>query len=257
VEAGADRQALAQLLPAGGARNAIDCALWELEARSCGRSVADLAGIPVAPLTTVTTLGIDTPQAMAATAAGLAEFPMLKVKLDADSPVDRVAAIRSARSDVRLIVDANMSWSIEQLHELAPALAGLRVELIEQPCAPADDWRLDRAALPVPLCADESCHVAADLPRLIRGYSAICIKLDKTGGLTEALALAAAARVQGITLMVGNMLGTCLAMAPLSILGPWSSYIDMDGPLLLARDREPGLDIVGAVIPPLVPRVWG
>lgn len=257
IEAGADRAALARMLPAGGARNAIDCALWELEARAGGRTVADLAGIAATPLVTVTTIGIDTPTAMAAQAADLTAFPILKVKLDADRPVERIAAIRRARTDVRLIVDANTSWSVEQLHLVAPALAPLGVELIEQPCPPADDHRLDRAAFAVPLCADESCQTAADLPRLRRGFSAVCIKLDKTGGLTEALVLASAARAAGMTLMIGNMLGTCLGMAPLSVLGPWCAYVDIDGPLLLAKDRAPGLGADGATVAPLVPRVWG
>jgi L-alanine-DL-glutamate epimerase-like enolase superfamily enzyme len=194
---------------------------------------------------------------MADYAAGLNDFPILKIKVDADRPVERVTKIRGARADARLIVDANTSWSVEQLYDVSPALAELGVELIEQPCLPRLDGSLDKSRLPVPLCADESCHTTDDLPRLEAGYAAVCIKLDKTGGLTEALALARAAQARGMLLMIGNMLGTALAMAPLSLIGPWCAFVDIDGPLLLAEDRAPGMDARGSIIPPLVPRCWG
>jgi L-alanine-DL-glutamate epimerase-like enolase superfamily enzyme len=257
VERGADRSALSRLLPAGGARNALDCALWELEALLAGRSVADLLGVEQRPLQTVTTLSLDTPGEMAAQAARLPRFRMLKVKLGPDDPVGRVAAIRAARPDARLVVDANSAWTPAQLREFAPALVDLGVEMIEQPCAAAVDdcWRHDE--LPLPVCADESCHTEADLPRILRGYRMICIKLDKTGGLTGALALARAARAAGLELMIGNMLGTSLAMAPLSLLGPSCRYVDIDGPLLLRGDRVPGMRIDGDIVAPLVPEVWG
>lgn len=256
VETGIDRTALAGLLPAGGARNALDCALWELEARRAGTSVAALSGTDSVALTTVTTIGLASPAAMADRARALADFPILKVKLDAEDPLARIAAIRHARPEGRLIVDANTGWSVAELVAFAPPLADLGVEMIEQPCPPEQDAAIAGLHLPVPLCADESCRTTEDLERL-QGYAAICIKLDKTGGLTEALRLAAAARAQGKALMVGNMLGTALGMAPASLLGAWCRFVDLDGPLLLARDREPGLGSVGAIIPPLVPHLWG
>jgi L-alanine-DL-glutamate epimerase-like enolase superfamily enzyme len=257
IERGADRSELARLLPAGGARNALDCALWELEALLAGRSVADLLGVEQRPLQTVTTLSLGTPREMAAQASRSLRFRTLKVKLGPDDPVARVAAIRTARPDARLIVDANSAWTPGQLREFAPSLADLGVEMIEQPCAAAadDSWRHDE--LPLPVCADESCHTEADLPRIVSGYRMICIKLDKTGGLTGALALARAARAAGLELMIGNMLGTSLAMAPLSLLAPSCRYVDIDGPLLLRSDRAPGMRVDGDIVAPMVPEVWG
>jgi L-alanine-DL-glutamate epimerase-like enolase superfamily enzyme len=257
IEGGADRSDLAELLPAGGARNALDCALWELEARLAGRSVAELLAIEPAPLRTVTTLSLASAREMAEQAAGLTQFGTLKVKLDADDPVARVAAIREARPEARLIVDANSSWTPRQLRDYAPPLAALGVEMIEQPCqAGADEtWRCEE--IPLPICADESCHTAADLPRILVGYRMVCIKLDKAGGLTAALELAHAARAAGLGLMIGNMLGTSLAMAPLSLLGPMCRYVDIDGPLLLRTDRAPGMRVDGDVVQPMVPEVWG
>lgn len=256
IEGGADRAQLARLLPPGGARNALDCALWELEARRSGRTVAELAGLDPAPVTTVKTVSIGTPDAMADEAAGLAGFPIVKVKVGADDPVARIAAVRGALPQARLIIDANAAWTPAALRAHAPALAALGVEMIEQPCPPDCDDQLARADSPVPLCADESCMTAADLPRL-GAFALINIKLDKTGGLTEALALARAAQAAGFDLMVGNMLGTCLAMAPASLLAPLCRYVDLDGPLLLARDRPPGMAIDGSRIAPMSPGVWG
>mgnify|MGYP005838583639 CR=1 FL=1 len=256
VEAGAGRAQLAGLLPPGGARNALDCALWELEARLAGRSVSDLTGLAPAGVTTVKTVSIGTPEAMAEEAAKLAGFPIVKVKLGADDPVARVAAVRAALPGARLIVDANAAWTPDLLRRVAPALAGLGVEMIEQPCPPALDGALARQDSPVPLCADESCLGPDDLPRL-GAFGLVNIKLDKTGGLTGALALARAAQAAGLGLMVGSMLGTCLAMAPASLIAPMCRYVDLDGPLLLARDRPPGMAADGSHVPPLVPRVWG
>lgn len=257
IEAGAGREGLQALLPPGGARNAVDCALWELEARLRSIPVTALADVAATTLRTVTTVGLGTPADMAAEAARLSAFALLKVKLGAEDPVARVAAVREARPDARLIVDANGAWAPAQLHAAAGPLAALGVEMIEQPCPPEHDGELDGAALPVPLCADESCRTRADLPRLGRGYALINIKLDKTGGLTEALALARTARAAGFGLVVGNMLGTCLAMAPASLIGPLCRYVDLDGPVLLALDRPPGLGLRGDTVPPLVPAVWG
>jgi L-alanine-DL-glutamate epimerase-like enolase superfamily enzyme len=256
VEAGAGRDELARLLPPGGALNALDCALWELEARLAGRTVAELAGLAAAPVTTVKTVSIGSPEAMAEEAATLAGFPIVKVKLGADDPVARIAAVRAALPHVRLIVDANAAWSPEALRDHAQQLADLGVELIEQPCPPALDGALTRGHSPIPLCADESCLTAADLPRL-GAFRLVNIKLDKTGGLTGALALARAATAAGFELMVGSMLGTSLAMAPASLIAPLCRYVDLDGPLLLMRDRAPGMAVDGSRIAPMSPGVWG
>lgn len=256
IEAGAGRDELLTLLSPGGARNALDCALWELEARLAGRSVAELAGLTPAPVTTVKTVSIGAPGAMAEEAATLAGFPVVKVKLDAHQPVERVAAVRAALPAARLIVDANASWTPAALRAHAPALADLGVEMIEQPLPVGEEAAITSAASPVPLCADESCLTAADLPRL-EGFALVNVKLDKTGGLTAAIDLARAAQAQGFGLMVGCMLGTSLAMAPASLVAPLARYVDLDGALLLARDRSPGMRVEGATIAPMVPGVWG
>jgi L-Ala-D/L-Glu epimerase len=256
IQAGAGRDALQSLLPAGGARNALDCALWELAARQAGTSVAAMARLAAVPLRTVTTISLADPATMAEAACAI-QGGLLKLKLGADDPVACVAAVRRARPDARIIVDANTAWTVRQLGEVASPLAALGVRHIEQPCRPEDDDLLDKAAYPLPLCADESCLTRADLPRITRGFSMICIKLDKTGGLTEAIALAHAARETGLRLMIGNMLGTSLAMAPLSLLGAWCDWVDIDGPLLLARDRSPAMQVTGDLVAPLVPMVWG
>lgn len=257
IEAGADRAALQQLLPAGGARNALDCAMCELEARMAGTTVAALLGLPSLPLTTVTTISLDTPEAMARQAEAAADFDLLKLKLGADRPIESVQAVRAARPTARLIADVNAGWSVAELHQHAPACAALGVEMIEQPCAPDHDGAILQADFAVPLCADESCSTTADLDRLAGHFAMINIKLDKTGGLTEAMALARAAQARGFGLMVGNMMGTSLAMAPASLIGGLCRYVDLDGPLLLARDRHPAMPIDGAIIPPLVPGIWG
>ncbi len=256
IEAGADRAALQQLLPPGGARNALDCAMWELDARMAGTTVAQLAGLAPAPVITVKTVSIGSPETMAEEAATLAGFPLVKVKLDACDPVARMAAVRAVLPQARLIVDANGAWTPALLAEVAPALAGLGVEMIEQPCPPDQDAALAAVDVPVALCADESCLTLDDLPRL-GAFSMVNIKLDKTGGLTGALALARAAPARGFGLMVGCMLGTSLAMAPASLIAPLCRYVDLDGPLLLARDREPGMATSGSLIAPMVPDVWG
>jgi L-alanine-DL-glutamate epimerase-like enolase superfamily enzyme len=257
IEAGADRAAIGRLMPAGGARNAVDCALWALEAQLAGSTVSALSGMPSVPLTTVATISLDSPDAMARQAQDYAAFDLLKVKLGATNPVECLRAVRSARPAARLIVDVNAGWSVRELHDHAGPSAALGVEMIEQPCAPAHDLEIVQADIPVPLCADESCNTTADLDRLAGHFAMINIKLDKTGGLTEAIALARAARARGFGLMVGNMMGTSLAMAPASLIGSTCRYVDLDGPLLLASDRQPMMPIDGAIIPPLVPAVWG
>ena len=257
IEAGADRVMINRLMPPGGARNAVDCALWELDARSAGTSVANLAGVQSMALTTVTTVSLDAPAVMAEQARSLEPFGILKLKLGAADPLACVRAVRAVRPHVRLIADVNAGWSVADLHAYAPECAALGVEMIEQPCAPECDADIVQAELPVALCADESCSTLADLDRLAGHFAMINIKLDKTGGLTEALALARAAQAQGFGLMVGNMMGTALAMAPASLVGSMCRYVDLDGPLLLATQREPAMPIDGAVIAPLVPAIWG
>ncbi|OYZ80105.1 MAG: dipeptide epimerase, partial [Rhizobiales bacterium 24-66-13] len=240
LDAGLDRTGLQTRLPAGAARNALDCAFWDLEAKQAGVPAHILAGLPSpAPLTTAFTLSLDTPTAMA-TAAAAAGRPLLKLKFGGAGDVERIAAVRAAVPGTRLIVDANESWRTDDLVTNLEACARAGVELIEQPLPADDDAALARVAHIVPICADESVHDRAGLAELRTRYDAVNIKLDKTGGLTEALALAGAAKAQGFTLMVGCMLASSLAMAPAMLVAQLAQVVDLDGPLLLARDREPG-----------------
>jgi L-alanine-DL-glutamate epimerase-like enolase superfamily enzyme len=260
VAAGLDREGLARLLPAGAARNALDCALWDLEARRAGRPVWQLAGLGLAPGPVVTafTLSLDRPEAMAAAARAAGGRPLLKLKLGGQEVLERVRAVRAAVPRARLMVDANEAWSLDQLHHLAPELARLGVELIEQPLpAGADDGLRPGAAGPVPLAADESCHGRDSLERLVGRYQLINIKLDKTGGLTEALRLKAAAEAAGLGIMVGCMVATSLAMAPALLVAQGAAVVDLDGPLLLAVDRVPGLRYESATVYPPEPGLWG
>ncbi len=258
VVAGIDREELRARMMPGAARNALDLALWDLEAQEQQRSVADIAGIAASgAAVTAETIVIDTADAMGRAAAALRGRRLLKIKLDREAVIERVAAVRSAAPATRLIVDANEGWTLGLLAEVAPALAGLGVELIEQPLPADDDAGLRDFASPVPLCADESCHTRADLPRLRDLYRAINVKLDKAGGLTEALDLAVAARAAGFDVMVGCMVGTSLAMAPGLVLAPLARWVDLDGPLWLARDREPGLAFIDGHIEPPPPGLWG
>jgi L-alanine-DL-glutamate epimerase-like enolase superfamily enzyme len=263
VAGGLDRGALARAMPAGAARNALDCALWDLEAKASGQPVWRLAGLagPPGPLVTCCTLSVDEPAAMAAAALALGgRHPLLKMKLTGEGDVARVRAVREAVPAARLVVDANEGWTVEQLVRFAPALAGLGVEMIEQPLPAGRDAALAGLAAsdcPVPLGADESCHDIASLPGLQGLYRVVNIKLDKTGGLTGALALKAAAEAAGFAVMVGCMVSTSLAMAPAMLVAQGAAYVDLDGPLLLARDREPGLRYDGAVVYPAGSALWG
>ena len=258
IEGGLDRAALQDALPAGAARNALDCALWDLEAKRAGRPVWALAGLEAPqPCVTAVTLSLDTPERMGAAAARHAALPLLKLKVTGEGDLDRIRAVRENAAHARLIVDANEGWTPPMLDELLPALAALGVEMVEQPLPAADDEALAGRHVALPLCADESCHTSADLPRLQGRYPMVNIKLDKTGGLTEALALAADARARGFRIMVGSMVGTSLAMAPAALLAGLADYVDLDGPLLLARDRSPGLDYDGAHMAPPAPALWG
>lgn len=258
LAAGLGRDALQHRLPAGAARNALDCALWDLEAKSSGMGCAELAGLPpMQPVVTAYTLSLDTAEAMARAAAAAIDRPLLKLKLGAPGDRERLAAIREAVPDKRLIVDANEGWKAADLPALLDACAAAGVELVEQPLPAHDDRRLARIDRPVPVCADESVHDRAGLAALRERYDAINVKLDKAGGLTEALALAEAAHGLGFGVMVGCMLASSLAMAPALLVAQRARWVDLDGPLLLARDRLPGLHYEGAVVSPPEPLLWG
>ena len=258
IEAGLTRPSLQDALPPGAARNALDCALWDLEAKRTGRPAWELAGLaPPQPCVTAVTLSLDTPEGMGRAAARHAAMPLLKLKVTGEGDLDRIRAVRANAPDARLIVDANEGWTAPMLDALLPAFAALGVEMVEQPLPAADDGALAGRRFALPLCADESCHTRADLPRLAGRYRMVNVKLDKTGGLTEALALAADARAMGLRLMVGCMVGTSLAMAPAALLAGGADYVDLDGPLLLARDRTPGLGYDGAALQPPEPALWG
>lgn len=252
VEGGADRAAVDGLLPPGAARNAIDCALWDLEAK-LGRATLPT----VARTATAITVVIDTPDVMAAEAAKLAHAPLIKVKVGADDPLARIAAVRAAAPLPRLIVDPNESWSVAQLASLQDALADLRVDLLEQPIPADQSAALTGFARRVPLAADEAVHTAADVAGLVGRYDVANIKLDKTGGLTEALRLADAARSAGLGVMVGCMLGSSLAMAPALVVAQGADFVDLDGPYLFAADRVDGIIFDNGVIVPPSPGFWG
>jgi len=258
VADGLDRKSLQAAMPAGAARNALDAALWDFDAKAAGKSAAALAGLPAPrPLVTAYTLSLDTPAAMARAAAAAAARPLLKIKLAGPGDLERVSAVREAAPRARLIVDANEGWREADFVDFAAALGRLGVALIEQPFAAGADAALSRLPHPVPVCADESCHTRADLDRLAGKYEAVNIKLDKAGGLTEALALAAEARARGFKIMVGCMVGTSLGMAPAVLVAQRADFVDLDGPLLLARDRVPGLRYEGSTLYPPEPALWG
>ncbi|HEX6442285.1 MAG TPA: N-acetyl-D-Glu racemase DgcA [Stellaceae bacterium] len=258
VFSGLDRNELQQAMPPGAARNALDCAFWDLDAKRENRRVAEIAGIgALRPVVTAYTLSLDTPEKMGEAAARERHRPLLKLKLTGDGDIERVRAVRRAAPQSRLIVDANEGWNERHLNEVMPALAEFGVELIEQPLPAGKDDALARVPHPIPVCADESCHTAEDLDGLLGKYDAVNIKLDKTGGLTEALRLAAAARERGFKIMVGCMIGSSLAMAPALLIAQQAEVVDLDGPLLLASDRAPGLRYDGSTVHPPEPALWG
>lgn len=254
-----DRQQLRHRLEAGAARNAIDCALWDFEAKSGGRPAADLAGVAAPrPLLTCYTLSLAAAAAMAGKAAQVAHLPLLKLKLGGGAEdAERMRLVRAARPDARLVADANEAWSPSDLPALLKAAADAKIELIEQPLPEGADAALASVPRAVPICADESAHTAADLARLAGRYDAVNIKLDKAGGLTEALDMYAAARRLGLKVMVGCMVATSLAMAPALLVAQGADWVDLDGPLLLARDRVPGLAIRNGMIDPAPGALWG
>jgi len=259
VASGLSREELQRAMPAGAARNALDCALWDFDAKLTGIPAHVAAGIHrLPPVTTAYTISLGSAAEMAEAAAKAASRPILKVKLGApEGDGDRIAAVRRAAPDATLIADANEGWHAGNLEENLAACAAVGVRLIEQPVKAAEDAILAGIARPVPICADESLHHRADLERLRDRYDAINIKLDKAGGLTEALALADEAQRRGFTIMIGCMLGTSLAMAPAFLLTPRASFVDLDGPLLLARDRDPGLVFEGSLMRPPASALWG
>ena len=253
-----DRTALQPLLPPGAARNAVDCALWDLEAKRSGRRVWQLAGLAApGPEITAFTLSLDSPEKMRAAAARNAHRPLLKIKLGTPEDMPRLEAVRAGAPAARIIVDANEGWSAEVYADLAPHLLRLGVEMVEQPLPASADDMLREIARPLPVCADESCHDRASLPGLRGKYDMVNIKLDKTGGLTEALALKAAAQAEGYGVMVGCMVGSSLAMAPAVLVAQGVAVTDLDGPLLLAEDRNPPLSYDEAGVHPPDPALWG
>jgi L-alanine-DL-glutamate epimerase-like enolase superfamily enzyme len=258
IENGVSREELLEILPAGGARNAIDCALWDFEAKKSGRSIWETTGISPSSVTTVFTIGLeDTPEEMAANAKAASQYPILKIKLDGDQPIARLVAIRAVRPDARIVVDANQGWSFEMLNEVLPQCVELGIEMVEQPLPRGDDLVLEDFKSPITLAADESCLDTSELDVASRRYDMINIKLDKTGGLTEALRLAYEAKEKGCMLMVGNMVGTSLSMAPSFVVAQLCDFVDIDGPLLLKNDRPNGLVYESGVVDVFSQSFWG
>ena len=258
IQAGLGRLELQAVMPPGAARNAIDCALWDLEAKLTGAPASETAGrSSLDPVKTAYTISLGTPESMAEAARKAARRPMLKLKIGGADDVDRVRAVRRAAPRARLIVDANEALSLSDLGRLLPEFEALDVKLVEQPLKAGEDEDLAGIRSAVPLCADESVHTRAELDACVGLYDCVNIKLDKAGGLTEALALADAARARGLMVMAGSMVATSLAIAPALVLAQRADFVDLDGPLLLARDRTPGLSIVGSMIEPPTPDLWG
>lgn len=258
LQAGMGREDLQQRLPAGAARNALDCALWDLEAKTSGQPVWQLAGLDEPkPVVTAFTLSLDTPANMRASAQENAERPLLKIKLGGEGDVARLSAVREGAPECQLIVDANEGWTVEQYTALAPVMLSLGVALVEQPLPAGDDTALTGLDRPLPICADEACHDRQSLAALANKYDVVNIKLDKTGGLTEALQLRTEAIAAGFEVMVGCMVGSSLAMAPALLVAQGVQYTDLDGPLLLAEDRSTPMHFDGSTIHPASNQLWG
>lgn len=257
IEDGIDFENLALLLPPGGARNALDCALWDLRAKQAGRRVWKMLGISPQPVNTVYTLSLDTPQRMADAAGKHPMYPVLKLKLDSNMIPERISAIQRARPDAELLIDANGAWSRDVLEEQATLLETCGVRMVEQPLPAGRDHELQGLDYPLPLCADESCQSSADLPVLRDYYQMFNIKLDKCGGLSEAMRMVAWCREHGRQMMVGNMLGSSLAMAPGFVVAQFCSFVDLDGPLWQKTDRAVPLRFEAAKIHPPEPGLWG
>lgn len=258
IESGVGRAQLQPLLPAGAARNALDCALWDLDAKHAGVRAWTLAGLaqPSAEVTAYT-LSLDAPAAMRSAAAQHAQRPLLKLKLAGDGDIDRVAAVVQGAPDATIIVDANEGWTIQQYQKMVPQLVELGVAMIEQPLPADQDAPLADVDRPIPICADESCHDCGTLDQLAGRYDMVNIKLDKTGGLSEALKLREMAMAANFKIMVGCMVATSLAMAPATVVASGVQVVDLDGPLLLAEDRTPALDYRNFRVAPPASELWG
>ncbi len=254
----ADPLAALQAHPAGAARNALDCALWDLRAKTSGKPVWDLLGA-TAPVTVTTayTLSLEDPEVMREKAAREAARPLLKIKLGGEGDLERLEAVRTGAPNAAIVVDANEGWTAQSYAEIAPTLLRLGVKMVEQPLPAGEDTALAEIERPLPVCADESCHTSASLSDLKGKYDMVNIKLDKTGGLTEALRLRNAARAEGFQVMVGCMVGTSLAMAPALLVAQGTEVVDLDGPLLLGEDREPPIMFEGSVMHPAPTALWG
>lgn len=257
LEQGVSAQEIQQLLPAGAARNALDCAWWDLQCKQQHTSIWQLLALEPHPLTTAYTLSLDTPDNMGQAASRHAHRPLLKLKLAGEGDIARVAAVRHHAPDAKIIVDANEGWDIARYQQMIPKLVELNVAMIEQPFPADKDHWLDGIERPILLCADESCHGVESLTKLVGRYDMINIKLDKTGGLTEALALKQAALAQGMQIMVGCMVGSSLGMAPAFVVAQQADVVDLDGPLLLAEDQNPGFEFEVSTMKVMSPRLWG
>lgn len=259
IERGATRQELLQLMPAGAARNAVDCALWDLELRLAATDIATALGLetPLRPIVTAMTVSLDAPDRMAAAAAALADAPLLKVKVDRSDPAAQIRAVRAAAPKPKMIVDPNESWTIAEVSDLQGLLTDLRIDLLEQPLPADADSDLIGFRSAIPIAADEAVHVADDLESLPDGYGVVNIKLDKTGGLTAALELAEAARARGLRVMTGCMICSSLSIAPAWAIAAQSSFVDLDGPLWLAEDRAGGVRADNGILTPPQPGFWG
>jgi len=257
IESGATRQDIQALMPAGAARNAVDCAMWDLEAKLSGKSVADTLGTPTRALETAITVSLGTPEEMAESTAKVAHYPLIKVKMGGDNDIERIHAVANAAPNSRIIIDANEGWTEDNIEENMAAAAKAGVVLIEQPLPAGKDDILSRIERPVIICADESVHTSVGLEDLAKRYDAVNIKLDKAGGLTEGLIMREKASSLGLQIMVGCMVGTSLGMAPAVLLAQKADVVDLDGPLLLAHDRDPGLRYDGALVYPPEATVWG
>lgn len=259
IERGATRQELLQMMPAGAARNAVDCALWDLELRLAATDIATALGLetPLRPIVTAMTVSLDAPDRMAAAAAALADAPLLKVKVDRSDPAAQIRAVRAAAPKPKMIVDPNESWTIAEVSDLQGLLTDLRIDLLEQPLPADADSDLIAFRSAIPIAADEAVHVADDLESLPDGYGVVNIKLDKTGGLTAALELAEAARTRGLRVMTGCMICSSLSIAPAWAIAAQSSFVDLDGPLWLAEDRAGGVRADNGILTPPQPGFWG
>ncbi|MDC0571889.1 dipeptide epimerase [Luminiphilus sp.] len=252
-----DREAVHTLLPPGGSRNGLDCALWDLQAKQTAGGISALTGITLSPLNTLFTLSLDDPDAMARRAHEVPDLKRLKLKLNAQAPLDCLQAVRETRPDAQLVIDANGSWTPALVRAMGDALARFDVALLEQPLPPGKDEALENLCYPVPVCADESCQSSADLEAVADRYDAINIKLDKCGGLTDALVIREWCQQNKKLIMVGNMLGSSLAMAPALVVAQGADFVDLDGPMWQRADVAPALTIdQGAIFPPQ-PDLWG